>query len=121
MNISKHRTKEILEGVKNPRLRSFNSPMYPQLIRSVIATKICGSSFNWSLGVGVTEASDLGRINFLSQVWDDACDEGFVVVSHRTGAQIIFTLDKVDVTDNEINGWNFVSVCGKYKILIIND
>jgi hypothetical protein len=38
----------------------------------------------------VAEASDLGRDFRRGRVYDDACDVGFTLVSHATGAEIVF-------------------------------
>ena len=96
---------------------------------SLIATKIPSVLFSWHGNRGVTEASDLNRIKFLSRIWDDACDVGFAVVSAKTGKLVVFYLDYTDwgfgrnqdVEQDEIAGWNFKSICGRYTILIIND
>jgi hypothetical protein len=96
---------------------------------SLIATKIPSVLFSWRGNLGVTEASDLNRIGFLGRIWDDACDQGFAVVSGKTGKLVIFYLDYTDwgfgrnqdVEQDEIAGWHFKSTCGRYTILIIND
>lgn len=78
----------------------------------------------------ITEASDLGRNFHLGRVYDDACDEGFVIISERTGSEVTFAMDGVDEDrEGDIAGWRFVAV--KYpqnyhgprdlKVLIIND
>lgn len=81
----------------------------------------------------VAEASELpgnpGR------VYDDACDEGFILVSHQSGDAIVFALDRVDMNGDDIAGWNYKIVAvanpaGKwvnpstahtFTALIIND
>lgn len=78
----------------------------------------------------VTEASTLsaGRSRAITaQVYDDACDEGFVIESHHTDRRVTFALDKVDTNaDNEIMGWWFKPCARKdaaldIRVLIIND
>ncbi len=50
------------------------------------------SSDRFTVGNNVlsVEASDLGRDFRLGPVYDDACDEGFTVVSARTGLEAVF-------------------------------
>lgn len=55
----------------------------------------------------VTEASDLNRLNHDSRVYDDACDVGFVMVSHKTGESVLFVNDGVDENDGDIAGWRY--------------
>jgi len=96
---------------------------------SIIATKIHSGAFTWTGNSGVTEASDIRHANFLGRIYDDACDQGFVVVSEKTRKEVIFYLDYTDwgfgrnqdVEQDEIAGWNFKSACRRYTILIIND
>ncbi len=43
-----------------------------------------------TLGVGVT----------FERVWNDACDEGLTLVSHRTGKEVVYAIDRIEA-DNE--------------------
>lgn len=47
--------------------------------------------FTYCDGVFVTEASGLGDF-LLGRVYDDACDVGLTLVSHRTGAKVVYAL-----------------------------
>jgi hypothetical protein len=38
----------------------------------------------------VAEMSDVGP---LGRVWDDACDEGLTVVSHRTDREVVYAVE----------------------------
>lgn len=67
-----------------------------------------------------TEASTLDNRNFLSQIYDDAADRGFIMESSKTGKKETFYLVSVDEQDDEVCGWNFESTNG-YKCLVIND
>ena len=60
---------------------------------------ISTESFTFSDRRFVAEASDLGPDFRLGRVFDDACDEGFTLVSHRTGKDVVFAHheDKVDL------------------------
>lgn len=81
-----------------------------------------------------TEVSELGTVPF-SQVYDDACDEGFVLVSHKTGHAIVLRLKSTDKSyENEITGWRFEPIkksngagrwtaidANEFTVLVIND
>ena len=66
-----------------------------------------GNMFTWNGDAGVVDASDLGPFGhrWYDRVYDDACDLGFVVVSHRTGARVLFIFD--DSFALEHNTWRF--------------
>ncbi len=46
------------------------------------------NQFSWKTNEGTTERSDL-RVNIFSQIYDDACDAGFIVKSEKTGREFI--------------------------------
>ena len=58
-------------------------------------------------------ASDLqpARVSFDSymfgRVFDDACDEGFILKGEKTGAEVLFTVWHVEIKDddNDIRWW----------------
>ena len=57
----------------------------------------------------IAEASALSpSVNPLSQLYDDACDAGFVLVSTRTGCEVPFLYSHVDRNEGEVAGWNFI-------------
>lgn len=63
---------------------------------------------NWSANglEYTTEASDLGRCPF-GRVYDDAADEGFKLLSPRTGQEIVLAVNSVKRNaDNEIQWWD---------------
>lgn len=70
------------------------------------------------------EASDLGD-NHLSRLYDDACDVGFVLVSHKTGREVPMCLDRTDVDRRECEtvGWLFRAVDPSlpFTAYVIND
>jgi hypothetical protein len=77
-----------------------------------IAPKISSDKFDWQKDnkCFCAEASDLPQnFNFLSQVYDDACDAGFTMVSARTGAEVafVFSHDDRDSSGEDVYGWNF--------------
>ena len=66
-----------------------------------------------------------------SQVYDDACDEGFRIVSKVTGKSVVYVVDGHDYNaDNEIQGWRLIPTrdsirrvpeCKGTHVLVIND
>jgi hypothetical protein len=60
------------------------------------------------LNMFICEASDLGRLGpFDGRVYDDACDTGFILVSHVTGDAMLFVNDGHDLNGDEIAGWRY--------------
>lgn len=86
-----------------------------------------GMKFTWDCGQGATFASDLGLRPHMSRVWDDACDEGFWMVSHRSGERRLFVLTKAECNaDNEVVAWHFQALksdCNgrPIRVVIFND
>lgn len=103
-------------------------------------------SYHADLKCFTVEESTLrgGRQNkrYLSAVYDDACDEGFVLVSHKTGDSVVCALHEVEMdrSGEDIAGWRYkvVALQGKrpgqwkqlykeapapynFTVLIIND
>jgi hypothetical protein len=81
----------------------------------------------------VAEESDLGRPGF-SRVYDDACDEGFIMRSHVTGHEVLFVYESTDTDGEDVYGWRFRSFMERgrdrvwrkmttrdFTVLIIND
>ena len=70
------------------------------------------------------EASDL-RGTRLGRVYDDACDEGFTIVSEKTGKSAVFAAaDEIIHNGGELSGWSFVCVTPgltHLKAVIFND
>ena len=70
-------------------------------------------SYNASYNQFVSELSDI-EANVpgfqFGQVWGDACDSGFIMVSERTGNKITFVMDDEDCNnpDGEVTAWTFV-------------
>jgi len=79
--------------------------------------------FTYHKGTFIAEASDFGgRFNSMfSQVFSDACDEGFELVSERTGAVVKITLKKVHFDDEgDLTHWEFVPYrCNKFNNLVV--
>lgn len=82
----------------------------------------CSNTFTWKGNSGVTDITDMTSLgNPWTKVYDNDTIRGFEVRSKKTGKSILFFLGRPDVYECEITGWNFISECGKFKLLIIND
>jgi hypothetical protein len=68
--------------------------------------------FTWTGSHGVVEASDFGRyVKLDSRVYDDACDEGFDLLSVRTGVVLLMTLEREERdADDDVVAWHYVSI-----------
>jgi hypothetical protein len=100
----------------------------------VIAHEISAGMFHWDIENNTfsQEASSLGEsVSPMGQVWDDSCDQGFVLVSTKDKKnKVIYTFDGVDEHHGEVVGWRFSVFPDKAahrmgmletKVLIIND
>jgi hypothetical protein len=86
--------------------------------------------FVWASGNGYAEASSLPDLK-LHQIWPDSCDEGFTVISERTGLMRTFVKHGDTRRDGEIVATVFVSIsqktgradtpCNRLSITIWND
>ena len=95
----------------------------------IIANKISTKFFSYDKEdrTFTAEASSLpSTFDFESQIYDDACDCGFILISENTGNEALFTWDREDRQGGEIMGTWF-KYCGNdnslksIKVLIIND
>lgn len=88
-------------------------------------TPICSSKFSFKNNTFITEASDLGRGLFLGRVYNDACDEGFTIVSEKTGKGAVFALYNHDEDgEGDLVAWIFKCVTPgltHLKAVIFND
>jgi hypothetical protein len=81
----------------------------------------------------VIEASTLtaGRSRHMfSPLYDDACDEGFAIVSDKTGKEARFAVSNVERREGDILSWTLVPTSetarqnpslADYKVVIFND
>jgi hypothetical protein len=79
----------------------------------------------------ISTLSQGGRRQVFSQVYDDACDEGFKMISKVTGKIVYYVVDSEDRDgENELQGWRLVPTrdsirrvpeCKGTSVLIIND
>jgi hypothetical protein len=88
----------------------------------------CGTRhFTWSAEgrMLVAEMSSL-PINDFERVWNDACDVGLTLISHRTGTEVVCTMER-EILDGEgdVGGWVFVPVgrdhAGQFEVHVLND
>lgn len=83
------------------------------------------NKFQWHKDTVVfsAEASELGN-RFFSRLYDDAIDEGFMMISERTGKRKLFSLTEIhkDV-EGDIQYWEFTEVDPpfKLKVIVYND
>jgi hypothetical protein len=64
--------------------------------------------FDKAANVFSAEASELPKINLLSPIYDDACDEGFALISAVTGTLATFYLSHTESSpDGECLAWHF--------------
>lgn len=86
---------------------------------------ISSSRFTFSGNTFVAEASDFGRDLKLGNVYDDACDEGFSIVSAKTGRAAVFALyNHEEDGEGELVKWIFKCVTPgltHLKAVIFND
>lgn len=89
---------------------------------------IDGSRVTWTGLNGCIEVSDFdagARAQPWARVWNDACDVGFWVRSHRTGRRELFTFDNVETKDGDVIAWTFVSRPDargrRCSVVILND
>jgi hypothetical protein len=83
-----------------------------------------GNVFNWEGKSGSVKVSQFTPV-WSSRVWSDSCDKGFEVVSHRTGAKILFTLHRTIKNVYDVVAWEYRSYdpWGKdrFTITVLND
>lgn len=79
--------------------------------------------FHFDTKVYSAEASELGR--FKSRAFDDACDEGFVMIN-SVGEKQLFILDNTEEDDGDVLAWHFIpyrpnSRHDGQRVIIFND
>lgn len=87
---------------------------------------VSSTQFTWlsDRRMYVAEISDLGKGFSFGQVYDDACDIGFTLVSKTGDREIVFAVEVEATEDNEIKWWDFEPAnrlhCG-FNVRIFND
>lgn len=73
----------------------------------------------------IAEASTLGDSFRLARLWDDACDQGITLKSHRTGREITYVLTGEERYEGELQGWRMApadaELAAMPEVLILND
>ena len=83
--------------------------------------------FSYKDRVFTAEASSIGHTRFgtmFSQVFDDACDEGFELTSARTGMKVKMTLAKIHRDrEGDLTHWEFIPYHNTSfdKLVVFND
>lgn len=79
---------------------------------NIIASEISAGMFHWDAKTNTfsQEASTLGEsVSPMSQIWDDSCDEGFVLRSVKNpDKKVIMVFTGVDKHHGEVCGWRFI-------------
>jgi len=87
--------------------------------------RISSSRFSFKDNTFSAEASDFGRRFELGRVYDDACDEGFSIVSAKTGKIAVFALyNREEDGEGDLVSWVFRCVTPgltHLKAVIFND
>jgi hypothetical protein len=86
---------------------------------------ICSSKFSFKSNTFVTEVSGLSRRFSLERIYDDACDEGFTIISEKTGKGAVFALLTTERDrEGDLVSWTFKCVTPgltHLKAVIYND
>lgn len=74
-----------------------------------MATAFSSKLFGYSAQLKLF-ATDVSVLERVGQVWDrifpDSADQGFEVVSDKTGETATWFVERVDVREGEVQGWN---------------
>lgn len=68
-------------------------------------------SYNDAKKSFVSEASTLtrgGRCSLFHQIYQDSCDEGLILISDKTGAEVKFVVDNTETREGDILCWKLV-------------
>lgn len=78
----------------------------------------------------IAEESDFGKSKYFGKIYDDACDEGFWLTSHKTGAEKAFALHRTHRNnDGELTHYEYREIdqrtgrikADALKVIIFND
>ena len=87
---------------------------------SPISTRDC--VWDGTSNLFVADMSDLGHGFKFERVYDDACDIGLTLISHRTGKEIVFVFTgHIRNNEGELMGWELESLGSTFKMTIFND
>jgi hypothetical protein len=82
--------------------------MVNSFLEDVMST-VSSKKFNWFADrrIFISEMSELPAGFRFEQIYPDACDAGFRMVSHRTGEEVKFAMSATDMNGDEVAGWRF--------------
>lgn len=105
-----------------PRSYRPNNLLHP----TSVPTNFPSMSYNAKTRTFAIEDSMLCHSKIIpSRVWNDACDVGYTLVSHRTGKEVAMAMDDVlRDADGDIQAWVYKSVWPKgmdIKLTVYND
>lgn len=94
----------------------------------IIGQRISSFMFFWNPEDATfsQEASTLKGHKWAGQLYDDAADTGFVLVSSRTGEELAFYLVDAEYHNEDVYAWHFHAATNdpklsKLKVVIWND
>ena len=80
-----------------------------------MATAFSSKLFGYSKQLGLF-ATDVSTLSNIGQVWDrihpDSADQGFEMVSDKTGKASTWFVERVDIREGEVQGWNLKPTLG---------
>ncbi len=90
--------------------------------RSLTPYSLSKFSYDKETGVLATEASTLQLTRF-EQIYDDACDVGISIISHKTGNVETFYLNDTHYVGDDLAHWTLKPVNSKknLSVIIFND
>jgi 5,10-methenyltetrahydromethanopterin hydrogenase len=90
--------------------------------RSLTSYSLSKFSYDKETGVLATEASTLQLTRF-EQIYDDACDVGISIISHKTGNVETFYLNDTHYVGDDLAHWTLKPVNSKknLSVIIFND
>ncbi len=80
------------------------------------------AKFTYTDNVFIGEVSELGMDPtrpVFGPVYDDACDEGLTLISHVTGAEVVFVVTHTEYRDGDLLWWDLRAVTKGHKHLTI--
>lgn len=94
--------------------------------------QVSSKNFEWfpAKKLFIAEMSELPDGFRFAQVYPDACDAGFTMLSAASGEEITFVMSSTDRDGGEVAGWRFIPTaksvrqfprCSGLSVLIIND
>ncbi len=101
---------------------------HPSIMKSLLPVHL-SNRFTFKNATFIAEASDFKRERLTGQVFNDACDEGFIIQSIATGKRVVYLLANVeyDRREGELLAWRYEPLADQGKgvdgtsVVIFND